>query len=205
MLLSTNIVLSWVAISASSAFYTFIWLAPAVFTSVSRVLCGSSRSPVRTMALGAHALKVAQGGLIAAQLFQALPGSGSAASPAAQLVAALRSGEPRALALLAACAALLAFGQTLNARVYYLLGEGGVYYGNLLEPHAKRPWVTEWPYSSRWLRHPQYLGSSLSALACAGAGLMHPAVAACWIANYAYLALLESNLLFARAEKRGKA
>jgi hypothetical protein len=33
---------------------------------------------------------------------------------------------------------------------------------------------------------------------------MHPAVAACWIANYAYLALLESDLLFARAEKRGK-
>ena len=199
--LSTNLLLTYIAITSSSVFYTIIWVRPSLFVRAASALCGTAR-PVRVMAITAHALKLAQFALIGASVFTALPGSGSGAPPVARLLATLRQGEPRALALLAGCLALAAFGQVLNARVYYLLGEGGVYYGNLLEPHVKRPWVTAWPYSSRWLQHPQYLGSSLCLLGAAGAGLIHPRAALAWAANYAYLALLESDLLC--TPKRGK-
>ena len=199
---STNLLLTYTAITASSLFYTIIWLWPSVFVGFAAALCGKAR-PVRVMALSAHALKLLQFGLIGVSNTVALPGSGFDAPPAARLLATLRQGEPRALALLAGCLALVAFGQTLNARVYYLLGEGGVYYGNLLEPHVKRPWVTAWPYSSRWMKHPQYVGSTLCLLGVAGAGLIHPRAAAAWAANYAYLALLESDLLCTRGKEKG--
>lgn len=48
------------------------------------------------------------------------------------------------------------FGQHLNARVYELLGQDGVYYGYRFGKNI--PWRTEWPYSH--VRDPQYLGAS---------------------------------------------
>ena len=51
-------------------------------------------------------------------------------------------------------------GQILNARVYFLLGEVGVYYGARFGRHVA--WVTQWPYSS--IRDPQYIGCILSAI-----------------------------------------
>jgi methylene-fatty-acyl-phospholipid synthase len=184
--LQKNILATCIAVSLSSAFYTLIWLSPGTF----RRFAGASNS-VRVMALSAHFLKLVQFGLIAA----------SPISPAAALLSALRScpADARPCALFVGCVLLFAFGQTLNTRVYYLLGEGGVYYGNILEPHVKRPWVREWPYNSVWIRHPQYLGSTLSLLAVAGVGMVHPTVALCWAGNYLYLALLESDLLCARS------
>jgi hypothetical protein len=193
--LQTNLVLTCITITASTLLYTGIWLRPAKFSDW---VCAGLR-PVRVMALLAHTLKLLQFTLIAVQVNFALTGSGEKGAPRDKLISELYSGDFRTHARLAGCLALFVFGQTLNARVYLLLGEGGVYYGNKLEPDVKRPWVTAWPYSSQWLRHPQYLGSSLTLLGFYGARLIHAVPALCWAVNYAFLALLESDLLFSSA------
>ena len=51
--------------------------------------------------------------------------------------------------------ALAAAGQTLNFRVYQLLGHDGVYYGARFG--RRIPWVTAWPFSSvRVIVRPSY-------------------------------------------------
>ena len=72
--------------------------------------------------------------------------------------------SPWAWAMLAV---LVAAGQTLNARVYQLLGESGVYYGARFGQRI--PWVHAWPYSH--MRDPQYIGVLIT---LAGLSLLLP-------------------------------
>ena len=188
----TSVFLTCVAISASSLLYTCIWLWPGCW----RRATGSS--PIRLMALAAHCLKVVQFLLLAHAFFFPLEGEDGTPTPYASLLAAARSGGSDFYARLAGSAAALCVGQLFNARVYHLLGERGVYYGNLLEPRVQLPWVTAWPFS--WVAHPQYVGSCLSLLGACGATLMPRSVALCWGLNYAYLACMESDLLFPARE-----
>lgn len=53
---------------------------------------------------------------------------------------------------------LLVVGQLLNARVFWLLGTDGVFYGKHFGLPV--PWRVEFPFS--WMAHPQYLGTCLS-------------------------------------------
>jgi methylene-fatty-acyl-phospholipid synthase len=55
-------------------------------------------------------------------------------------------------------AMLIAAGQTLNLSVFYRLGKVGVFYGNKFGYQV--PWSHKFPFSC--LKHPQYLGASLS-------------------------------------------
>lgn len=54
----------------------------------------------------------------------------------------------------------MAAGQTLNVKVYQLLGHDGVYYGARFG--RRIPWVSAWPYSH--VRDPQYIGCILTLL-----------------------------------------
>lgn len=82
-------------------------------------------------------------------------------------------------------AALVAFGQFLNYRVYALLGSDGVYYGCRFG--LKLEWVTAWPYSH--ISNPQYVGCVLTLL---GGALFLPFAATVnGLASYAYLCWLE--------------
>ena len=87
------------------------------------------------------------------------------------------------------CVVLLALGQLLSGRVYKLLGVDGVYYG--AQFGKKVEWVTEWPYGKSKMSHPMYVGCMLT---LAGAAPFMPIdLALFWIANYAYLMVLESS------------
>jgi methylene-fatty-acyl-phospholipid synthase len=67
---------------------------------------------------------------------------------------------PRSVSIwsIAAGAALIAAGQSLNISVFYRLGKIGVFYGNKFG--YKIPWSREFPFS--FCEHPQYLGALLS-------------------------------------------
>lgn len=162
-------VASYAAISASSAFYTWVWHSPSEFMNLVK---GSD--PCKRMATYAHVLKVIQFLLLA----YCTPWD----------VVAERVTQP---ALLLPALAFFAFGQHLNFRVYSLLGVDGVYYGARFNKAI--PWVTEWPYSSAYMRDPQYVGCSctlVSALLLGG-----PVLPCCWwLANYCYLSFLESRV-----------
>lgn len=150
-------------IALSSAFYTWVWLHPSAFAR----LCGGSE-PCLRMSLLSNALKLAQ--------FAACIASTDWARAAALPVGVLL------------CAAALAvLGQHLNALVYLRLGTAGVYYGSRFG--RSLPWVSAYPFSV--VPHPQYVGSSLSV--AAAAVLVPWPIAAWWVANYVYLALLESD------------
>jgi hypothetical protein len=75
--------------------------------------------------------------------------------------------------------------------VYSLLGIDGVYYGARFGKAI--PWVTEWPYSSAYMRDPQYVGCSCTLVS---AMLLGAPVDSCawWLANYLYLSFLESRV-----------
>ena len=166
------------AITLSSLFYTLIWHHPALWQ---RVSASVGLRPTRAMALVAHALKILQLGLCAALLLAQPPGGASLYSQA--FTNSLKNVLPGL--------SLVALGQHLNLCVYALLGEDGVYYGKRLG--IPTPWVTEYPYSH--VRDPQYVGALLT---LAGAYLLRCLGAyTCvgWGLNYAYLMVLESDLL----------
>lgn len=127
--------------------YGWVWWRPAQFR---RVI--GKRDPCQSIALAVHAVKVVQACLL-------LPLIHWTGAYELSLSAWLLGG------------ALVLAGQTLNARVYQLLGHDGVYYGARFGRHI--PWVTAWPYSH--IRDPQYIGCILTVLG-AGVTLLPPDV-----------------------------
>jgi methylene-fatty-acyl-phospholipid synthase len=63
----------------------------------------------------------------------------------------------RALALTTGVT-MIGAGQYLNLRVFQLLGREGVFFGNRFG--LVLPWQQRFPFS--WMRHPQYVGASLT-------------------------------------------
>jgi len=82
----------------------------------------------------------------------------------------------------------IAAGQYLNARVYQLLGQTGVYYGSRFG--KKVPWVTEFPYGV--IRDPQYVGSILTFVGTSVWTPAHFTVGA--ILSYIILIIIEAKV-----------
>jgi methylene-fatty-acyl-phospholipid synthase len=126
-----------VLLSLERLFYRWVWHRPRRFEA----WCGG-RDPVDALARAMIGFKVVQLGVFIAWCFP-VAGSGWAHGGVAALLAGVL---------------LIGVGQFLNVAVFRRLGRVGVFYGN----RFGRPtlWCTGFPFSL--LRHPQYVGASLS-------------------------------------------
>jgi len=55
---------------------------------------------------------------------------------------------------------LIIFGQLLNFGVFRAIGNYGVCYGSLYGINI--PWTTKFPYNIKFIKHPQYIGTSMT-------------------------------------------
>lgn len=70
----------------------------------------------------------------------------------------LSAADPSDLARFALGLALVAYGQLLNASIYWAIGSVGVHYGHQLGHDV--PWCSGWPFT--FLSNPQYIGVVLT-------------------------------------------
>jgi phosphatidyl-N-methylethanolamine N-methyltransferase len=141
-------VFTWAAVflSLERICYVWIWRAPEAFRSVctSPWIPDDVEEPVEALRLLFYAFKSVQVAVFIWWCY--VHGHGSLWPP---------DGGTFALVL---GAGLMAFGQVLNASVFYRLGKVGVFYGNRFGYEV--PWCERFPYS--FCSHPQYVGAVLS-------------------------------------------
>ncbi|KAL6570378.1 hypothetical protein OROMI_014892 [Orobanche minor] len=124
---------SCIGVISPFPFYYFLWNNPQIWVD----LCGRGRDPSRIMALMSHFLKIVQ-------FISLFPVTTLSWPPPFYFWP------------------LFLFGQSLNFRVYQLLGESGTYYAVRFGKTV--PWVTKFPFGI--IKDPQYVGSIMSLVAC---------------------------------------
>jgi hypothetical protein len=168
----TNNQMYAILLASPFIFYTILWTIPQLWVGI----CGA-KDPSEQMSYVAHVLKLVQAYVfyLLCQDHYLLP---------SQWVDELGQ------TTLVCCVFLFVVGQYLNVSVYQTLGIPGVYYG--VRFGISIPWCSDFPYNVTWLKHPQYIGSILSVVACLPIIQLPLSWGLYLIACYVYMCVLES-------------